>query len=905
MQTCLIHSTSLVRCSRLSYSLDPKQILSLAHSLAGLPPIFHGKVKNFLASLVAKILRSSSSSCEGGHVQPPAQQMAGLASTVQIGSMYLQSSLLLHEHVWESVVEYSNDGSGAGVGGHAEDDSCCRQTQTRIDVESVGLAPVVMLELCWWMERRLSLAQHSMTAGQMNDGMAGLLRLLRGVLTHPLIERALKVAFRARGSTMPPLERLVSIEMAMSSENEFGGASIKLMVLESVTLDRVAVNSAASAEGGQNGSDFDQSAAAQPPDKRGASSVSDVWNDCAACLFGNASLRDAASRRIRRGSMPSKGCIAGVEETVRDWETRFHPMWRDTNADDRHTHWSTEGVDGVLDSIIQVMGKLCNLEAAAGSVCKKVGAHESSEKTCDVRELGTKGQRRASVLLAEVLALLTRLGIDGYGSALVLVAEVTVPVIGATEGRRKAIESLRLLWEGWFCKMRPLEFGAIDRLMHVALLWYGGRSDENQGNDDFGDDSMTRMLEDLPILGAEMVRNWTRLRRTLQPVIGSRRTSADPFMRDGWACHLDSLYNAGKEILMYSPGAGFAAAATPSATTQVPTHKSGRIPLGPVKNSIPDQKDSAYAQGRDQACTLKDTQNGKAPRARDRDEPITEPCYDHFRDAVAALPHTSAQVVIGVLHAAVEMRTKGPREVSIPLGDAKRVKALTGEPRSSERFGAPELFQETLLKKTGTCDGASGKAWVACVLEPMFGPNPARLAASSLRVLLDTLVWEIGHCRTPNGIGNTGDIAGGARAEVFESLGVSLAVAILGHVPPLVTGMAEPPCLTASSSSVSPIERLGRSLAVLDILKMLSAGHQALDQPGGWIVILLSHYTAALLILVKEHAASALVNQRGWPDVVAFVHARVRSVARQELQRLPVALRLAAQEVDPLLTQYF
>ncbi|CAM9377697.1 unnamed protein product [Hapterophycus canaliculatus] len=899
------------RCSNLladPKNLDPKQTLSLAHSLAGLPPAFHGKVKNFLASVVGENLRPRSPSCGGHRVQAPTEQMAGLARAAQIGALYLQSSLLLHGQIWECGVEYNGDESRTGAEGHAEGDACGRETQTRVNMESVGFAPVILLEFCWWMERRLSLAEHSMAVERRNDGMAGLLRLLRGVLNRPLIERALRKAFRAQGmrsSMAPRLERLVALESAVSSENAFGGSSLKLMVLESVTLGRVVIDPAENAVGRRYGGITDQATSTQQPDKSGEDRIAEVWKECASCLFGDPNLRDAACKRVRRGPTPRHGSFVGIEETVRDWESYFHPAWRDGNPDRGITHWSTEGVEGVLDGIMQVMGKLCNLEAAAGSVCEKGGGDGSPDQIRDARELRTKCKRRASILLAEVLALLTRLRVNGSGPALVLVTEMMVPAIGAAEGRRKAIESLRLLWEASFYKMRPLEFGAIDRLMRIGLLWYGGRSDAEQGSGDPADDRMMRMLEDFPILGAEMVRNWTRLRCTLQPVIVSPPSSADPFGRDGWACHLDSLHNAGKEILLDLAEGGFTTAATCSPVARRSINNPGRVPLRTVKNSMLDHRGKVCVQDRTQGCTIHDRENAKAPQACSRDEPGAEPHNDLFRDAFAALPHTSAQVVIGVLHAAADMCTRGSREMPFPSGDAKRVKSLTGEPRKLEGFGSTELCEGKLVRGIGACEEGSSKAWVARLLEPMFGPNSAGPAASSLGVLLGTLVCEVGYRRVSAGTAEIGDASGGVRAEAFRSLGVSLAAAILGRTPHLVTGMAEPPCLMAAGSSVDPVERLGRSLAVLDILKILSAVHPGLNQAGLWIVVLLSHYTAALLIFVREHADSTLLNQCGWADVVAFVHAHVGSIAPQELQSLPVAMRLAAREADPLLKQYF
>lgn len=926
------------------YSLDPKQVLSLCHILAALPPAFHLKVGSFLANLVAKIMRPMSTDSAAS------PEVAGLASTAQVGALYLQSTLLLHEHVWESAAESVDDaspehhnsrrrapdgrqmlGSATGDGGSSEMPSC-------LDNQMVGLAPVILLEFCWWVERRLSIVQQSARSeGRVGPHLAveilGLLRLLRGVLKHPVIKRALNRAFGARGSTTPPLEHLVSLEMAVSSENDFGGASTKLALLESVTLGRLVVDPKDNTEGLQCGRfSTDEEELVRLQGKNGASSVEEVWKECVACLFGDPSLRDAALRRVCRSSTPNEldhGDDVRIEQAVRTWESYSHSSWR--SVDGRLTS-DSEGVQGLLDSILQVMGKLCDLEATAGSMCGKgcppAGLGESDDALnmvkCSIR-------RKASLLLVEALALLTRLRVDAAGPALVLVAEITIPAIGATEGRRKAMASLRLMWKEWLRKLRPLEYGAIVSLVRLALMWCGGRRDTKHGVGEHEDCPVVQMLEDLPLLAAEIARVWPRLSFTLQPVIGSP-SSTGPYAPGGWAFHLNILHCAGEKLIRDLVGGGWASSTSDLSTrkTIIPstarptTNKTGRVPLGPVNITTQDQRKrgEAHAQDRDQGCTAKGP-----PGARDEFS-AAEPCHDQFRDASAALPrtsaalpHTSAQLIIGVIRAAatflVKLRTKRSREVPVLLVDTKRTKTLTGTPAG---LSTTVRGEGTFFEGIGVCDGGSSKpasqqlaiafqpppttAWVARVLAPVYGPGPEASTISSLGVLLETLVSELGFGRIPSGT-SKGD-SGGSHADVCESFGVSLVVAILGHAPALVARMAEPPCLTASSSSTTPIERLGRSLAVLDSLKLLldEVPQRHSDRPGAWVTVVLSHYTAALLSMSKDGHAIGLPNGRPWSDVAAFVHARIKNIAPQELRQLPAALRLAAKEVDPLLKQY-
>ncbi|CAM9644384.1 unnamed protein product [Ectocarpus fasciculatus] len=895
----------LRRCSSLLAKpnrLDPKQLLSLTHSLAGLPAAFYPKVEGLLARLVAKIFLPRPSACRGGHVKSAVRRTAGLAATSQVGALYLQSSLLLHEHLWEkSTTDIVCEDATAGGPERHNSRVGQRLSGPARDVGGgghigwVGPAPVALLELCWWMERRLSIELGRSSRSCPTGDTAALLRLLQSVTKHPLMERALQRAFGSRGSTLPTLERLIALELAAASETDFVGPSTKLALLKSVTLGRlVADDQADDAEILQSDTLGADKAALAPPQRgeKGAGStageVLDVWKECAACLFGNLRLRDAAHRKVCDGWTASE--VGGGRGVSRDpgvstWESHSHASWRNTG--DNGTH---------------VMGNLCSLEATAGSM-----QASGLEQTGGVRESKKRNRRGASLLFAEALALLNRLRADAASPALVLVAEIAIPAIGATEGRGKAIQSLRLLWKKWFNQVRPFEYGAIQKLMRVALMWYGGRSDASQAAGVQHEGCPVKhMLEDLPLLAAEMVRHWTRLSRTLQPVIGSSPAPAGPFARGGWAFHLSNLQRFAKALVL-----DLASPTEEEATSRpVIKEQTGRIPLGPVKNSVQDKRkrEAANAVDADQGYRAKDHKDGKVPTASfPRGGLGTGLCQDQLRDASAALPHTSAQVLVGVFHAAAEVRRRAQRPrgaPSSPSVEAKRPKTAKGTLPGNDSTGCDG--GTLLVEGIGVCGRGSSRAWVSRVLEPVYGPGLAEPVVSSLGVLLGTLVTELGSSRAPSACGVIGDSFGGVeRTDAFESLlGVSLAVALLGHAPHLVARLAEPPCLTPSSSNTGPIERLGRSLAVLDILRLLL--EQVPGTPGVWLTVALSHYTAAVLITMSENgqAVRALMNGRAWSDMVAFVHARVGATTTEQLRRLPVALRLAAQEVDPLLKQY-
>ena len=867
--------------------LDAKQVLSLAHSLAALPPAFHPKIGTFLTGLVTKVLR------------PLSTDYAGLAATAQVGALYLQSTLLLDEHGWKRATGRIDDADPD------EDERDSSETRSYLDNKPVGLAPVALLDFCWWMERRLSIAKQSATREQRNEPRlavekAGLLRLLRSVVTHPLITRALHQACEARGSTIPPLKHLVALEMAVKSDEGFGGGSIKLAFLDSVTLGRLVLSPMDNAES-LPGCCFSTAGdkLVQPEGKSEAISVEELWKECVEVLFGNARLLDACRARVCMdatcASSESEDVVgAGSEQADRIWQSHFHSSWR--GAGDRHSSDSV-GVQGVLGSMLHVMSKLCSLEATAGSMCENPLSPGGFEGMGDaVVSVGYSRRRTASLLLQETLTLLSRLRFDAGTSALVLITEMTIPAIGATEGRRNVIASLRLMDE-CFCNARPLAYGAIVRLMRVALMWCGDRSETKPQGARHESCPVMRLLEQLPTLSAEMVRVWPRLSRTLRPVIGSPAPTG-PYARGGWAFRLHTLHAVGRKLVRDLSG-GWASSTSDistrravSSTAPSPTKKVGRTPLGPVCNSSThgQRKGGGAAAKKRDPCSNDPQGPGDAFGA-------TEPCDDQLRDASAALPRTSAQVVVGTIQVAASFSLRANSSpCEVPNSKRAKTSAVLGAAGHDKGIGTREGASSSASSQPVAVafKPPPQSTWVSQFLAPVYGPGDDALRTSSLGVLLSTLITELG-CWSGAG--------GGVRTGVCEAIGGSLVVAILVLAPSLVARLAEPPCLTASSA----VERLGRSLAVLDSLKRLlvEAPSQHNEKPGVWMTVVLTHYTAALLSMSKEEpAVAALPNGGAWSDVVAFVHEHVVRFSAQELGRLPAELRLAAKDVDPLLNQY-
>lgn len=947
--------------------------------------MFHPKIDRLLADLVARTLRPSSADGSGDDDGPSNAVCRLISSSKEeaglVGALYLQSTLLLHGQIRTCATEKGCDeGHGRSPKGSTGREfntsrqresgkrqslvfegggGGCNEAPRSLDNASVGFAPVVLLDFLWWMERRLSMAE--LTTLEQNTSptaleLVKLLRLLRSVVKHPLVERALQRTLVSPSAVVPPLARMIAFEVTASTQKDLIGASTNLAFLQSITLGRLMATPTVDIGG--------------------------VWKECVACLFGNASLRDAACRRVCRDETQHE---FENRHNVRSNEGAFslefnsHPSWRDWDFHGKLTDdpLNVEAVQ-TLDSILQVMRRLCSLEATAGSICAKRRPEAGHTQEA------AKDGRRASVLLAEALALLGGPDAASEGAvspALVLIAEIAMPTIGATEGHQKAIDSVRLIWEGWFCKVRPLEYGAIASLTQMALMCYGGQSETGQSGGEPRSCPVMHMLDDLPLLAVEMVRVWPTLARTLRPMIGVSTEAVGPYAHGGWAFHLSTLHAFGDELARnlaggtlcsskpvgeLSSGAAIPSAAQPPIAKNIEGQgaseslscKDGRVPLGPVNGRIRDQKGTGepHAQGKGQpwpsqqpaqGCFLGGDGRGACaqdgfganatppPKAQQALVDTAERGQHRSRHATAALPRACAELVVGAIYAAatvvIKAHAKRPRLGPVPLVDVKRAK--TGSLRSptttvaSARAGVNESVDGLVLdgSNVSETDGNDSSqpsaiafqpppstAWVTWVIEPLYEPGLKAGAASSLLVLLETLVkalgnYRAGDMRKRSALGMRGDISA-----AVQMIAGSLVVAILGYAPPLVGQVAEPPCLESSATPTTPTERLGRSLAVLDCLKLLlnEASSRHKKEPAAWLPALLSHYASALLgmsSILKESSDGSVVltlpTSPGWKDTVAFVHARVRDIAPQELRRIPVAI--AVQEVDPLLRQYY
>lgn len=975
-------------------------------------------MEQLLADLVAKAIsprpgggcaNSNSRSNAARCGRPSTNEKAGFAATAQVGALYLQSTLLLREKAWrrapEEVNGSSSPGSRTGAAGqklhnsqmpassekqtlvHPSATGACGETPSSFGKVSVGVGPVILLDFLWWMERRLSIALT--TKSEPRDGphaakeLSGLLPLLQSVMRHPLIERELKQTFGAWGAAMPRLERLVAFEVAVSRGTDFCGPSTKRAFLEHVTLGRLVVDPDC-AEGSTSsniGTDENEGVvfARRQQGRVGTSNVAAevkcVWKECADCLFGNSSLTHAAYRRVCRDTMSNES------SDVLSWESSTHPSWTDWNARGavKGDLVDAEGIQTLLDSMLQVMERLCNLEATANSVFNRGRRPAANlDKTADAHDArmrGTSSERGASVLLAEAVGLLKRPGTTIGGavsSVLVLIAEIAIPAIGASEGRSKAIDSLRVVWEECFCKTRPLKFDAIASLTRMAFTWCGGQSETRESAGDNEGCPVVQMLEDLPLLAAEMVRVWPRLARTLQPAIGTPSSLAGPYALGGWASRLSSLHNVGKELVLNLAGGGLepsqpggglqtSEGAIPSTVDRTPSdnlcrasassREDGRIPLGPVNDRTPGQRDglNARVQGGGKDCPPEDHQGGRgalkegygacaqdgfgsdtASFSKKRPAAVAvlaNRCQDGLRDG-SALPRTCAELIVGVVDAAaaalVEVPTRRSSEEATSFGNPKRAKMVSKSAGVSagldvDGCGESTHFGAIRLRDTGSAvkrpRGTAfrpppSSAWIARVLKPLYGSGAGERVALSLRVLLESLVNKLTYHRIcAIRMGGAGSIDNGG---VSQGLAVSLVVAILEHAPPLVAHMAGPTCAASSATPMALRDRLGRSLAVLDSLRLLleDVPPRETNERGARLGAVLVNYASALLSMssMRKEAKEGCDQQtcpsgRDWAGMVSFVHARVRAIAPEELRLMPAAL--AAQEVDPLLKQYF
>lgn len=922
-----------------------------------------------------------------------------LEEVAHVGVLYLQSTVLLHGLLWtcatgevgDTVSPSSRRASGVhpptatqGGGGISN-----REVPSSLHEESVGFAPVVLLEFLWWMDTRVSVAQ-SMVPVQRHGApfaleLVVLSRMLRSVMAHPRVEGALKLTFPSRGVASPPLERLIGLEVTVSIEKDFCGPLAKLAFLENIIMEQLQLGQGrhlqcgsgsadhSHAEGGSNLQEDIESryvsvdrSHSRDETSDVASDVKTVWKECAACMFRVASLRDAARRRVNQDARPRESRTwrsAGDDEAACDQEFGVGSSWRDVEKLTEDSA-KAEGAQTVLDSMLQVMGKLCNFEATAGSIGwtekKNAGAY-LDQRRCAGTTDEVKGGRRASQLLAEALALVEGpivTSVGGTSSVLVLLAEAAMPAIGASEGHEKVIDSLRLVWDRWFRKARPLGYGAVVRLTQMALMWCGGHQWQSSGREGC---PVVHMLEDLPFLAVEMVKVWPELARTLTPVLGVPGGVPGPFALDAWACHLSTLHivrgELGEELargeLESLPPSGVLPAKG-NPRRGVKNGENERVPLGPASNraqALEGKRKKLYKQGTTQGCKSsagKYTEHRAGVGACSQDDVCvdaaalskarpalpkrtTELGRRRPREAATALPRTCAELIVGTLDCAAAVLTKSlkkrPRQVSVPMEEAKRAKMASFASSESTDTLAWHGDSRVAGMSSGvgfqSCnldwfDPPSSSAWAMKLLEPLYGSGSDDIPPSSLRTLLEVLIKTLGVRRACE-MGKVGRerVREGELIQDGQSLVVSLVVAVIEYAPSLVSHLAENPCLVSSTATITPAERAGRSLAVLDCLKRLSGettgivvSTQSVTEPSSWLTVVLSHYAAACLSLSDVRRDSKVgdkthtfLNGRAWAEVVAFVHTHVRDVAPRELRLIPT-LRVL-QEVDPMLKQYF
>lgn len=925
--------------------LDPRQVLSLTYVVASLPSTFHGGVERLLESVVSKALYAkpadirSSLGCGGEHTK--------ILATAQFGALYLQSVICLHGRV---VIGHSDESFDTRVDDarRATEDTesilrrrraqglesggAGKESLANVDEASTGFAPVALLDFLWWMERRLSFVQLANRVEENGDesrsqpDFLALLPLLGSVLRHPLVDEAYRCAMGSTIMMMPPLDRLITLEVAVS-DKDFCSPSAQRAFLESVTLGRLVSSSATggghtrgrrsplssigdgSKASVQNITHSGRTKIGRAPGEaatgNGVEEVTNVWEACAACLFKVATLRRAASRKLayqdswaRSFGVPQGARIEGgaddterqrAERTRHRWMCDVHPAWRDVKAN----VGDSEGVEGqlLLDSILKVMSKLCDLEAMVASRADVTTAlpHKTPESTSvEV----TKGRKVSALLRAAVrLANESPAVIEGgAGSALVLVAEIIMPTIVATEGRGAATAALRCLWDDYLCDLRPLEYAVVTNLTRIALTWYECQLRHGESPTTHKECVVMHMLEDLPLLTIEMVRVWPGVSLTFQPTIAASGDTFGPYSSDGWAVHLSTLHQVGHWLVHNLLGGtlgcdttdgnswiSLSSAPSSSQGTDVNTtvrasktpRGDGRIPLGSAKVGMNDgnaQQHSQMSQPRKVQCT--DRTKGIAVLSERVDQAEVDlaeelpavrgtvaPKRCRYREAAADMPRSCAELVVSVMEAAADFcmtsGSKRQHHAAAPTKKtAKKAKLHRHGIRSSPE---PESFNKVGNPTSGTTYRAHGDAASEPIQSTSHLPTSTAWASGLLRllyrrtfeekpaipgplcILLQTLVKFLGGRKTriiaERGALTLDDSIIDERASTSRSFAVSLVVAILGFAPSLFFQLVEPPFL-GSTGVVKPSEEsVRRSLAVLECLNKAS---EETEQPASF-----------------------------------------------------------------------
>lgn len=936
--------------------LDAKQVVSVTHVVASMPSVLHPKVGDLWTDIIGETLQMTPVNGAGDrweaveqHAKKRKKRGMGLLALTQIVALYLQSTALLHDKLAtcssnglddEGCPDPNGDGAsrrsktvgnGRGRRGLVGE---CNNSASSLDTQSVGCAPVILLDVVWWMERRLTSARCR------NEllpvvGIVKLSQLLHNVVEYPTVKRAFDQTF-AKGEAKPPLERVIALEVAVSRIEDVIPASTKLSFLESVILGQLPMRSSYRSEyavmneeqeGAKHCSTSMQMSSSSDPVK----GTRDTWNSCVTVLVENSSLRNAAHRRVYRDQARHDSGIV-FESYGRSLKSAREDPECLTSSGRRHGRSCGDGVQTLLTCILDVMRNLCALEATAGSISWLSGGPKTSLEKAGCRQSeGRTGERGVSMLLTEAIAILNSAGAAfecAVSSVLILIAEAAIPMIGATEGPTKAIELLHLMWHKWLCRARPLEYGVVLKLARMSFMFYGGhRRVSGEGSAGLQGCWVVSMLEDFSYLTGEMVRVWPSLARSLQPLINVAGSSRDTGHRerDDWFEHLSTLHIVGKELVQLLVGGG---SGTPvSAPSQRSSLGSGegesrlrrddrRIPLEPVHNGPQGQTSGSDHSRRGEQVDRQEDQvyardvntGHEAQRMMLR---ITELAQSPSRNATKALPRSLSLVILNAVDAAavilIEANKKRPhQDLAADTVGTKRNKS-SGAARVNGSEDLPELLHARESDKVAPQSFQSRHGhikptqWVTGLLKPLFGEASERCNLSSLSTLLETVVDALGHQGRK-------EFEGDELRGVALSLKKSLAIGILEYAPSLVARVAEAPFLASSGLLVAPAESMRRSISLLDCLKGLSEEvlRRFMAEPRAWLTTVLSHYGAVLHTMANVRSMDTVVERikgHEWEEVVAFVHAQIRGISRRQLRLIPAAVAL--QEVDPLLKQYF
>lgn len=948
--------------------LDPRQLVSLAHIVASLPPNFRPRVERVLTDLIERTLRPSAAiGSQRSDAKTNEGDVTGLRALVQFGALYVQSALVLHERICvfspKEDCDARFDGAGRGTPdayskGSTRMASIERgsrvvlsevgymETPCAVGKESECFVPVRLLDFLWWMERRLFVAQSTEVDWRVGCGtfsqtdVLPLLRVLQSVVKHPRFEFAFKLTFGSPNATMPPLERLIALEAAVSDEIDFCKPRTKHVFLKHVTLGRL-VNSSAGSERHSDvhngaiigscvgdlhgGSGVPVSVDRSAPNAETediAEDVKAVWKACVACLFKESSLREAAHQRIVCQDSWGHGLeniqSAGFNAMGIDYCGRRGEVGELTLTCDIHRSWRESVVsrecDGdatvLLDSMLQVMGQLCNFEALACEIGRGRKRDACLHKTTETRRAEESIDRKPSALIQMALSLAMHSPAATQATvapALILIADVAIPEIRNAEGNGIASDALSCLWRDYLCRLRPLEPGAVAVLTRIAVMSCHSQPCAGQRDRELEGCHVEHMLEGLPLLTAEMVRIWPRLIRTLQPVLGVTGDVSGQRASGEWHVHLATLHRLGCYLVEDLVGGMLQRSETaeslcipepPSVLSMTRTATNhtvkggaharidGREPLGSMRNGIHSRRERHEqtrgaqilpvrdAQGTtrgigNRMSAQEDTAASAAPIIEGPPEldPATAQDPDRLRRAAAAMHRSCAEVIVGVVDAAaallIKSRRKRPRQPSVvAVGSGKRGKvggawAVTavetpGRLTNGSTIKGPQITVASQLPMS-SLRPPSSEAWATCLLDPVYGPIPEASVSSPLLSLLEALIKYIAKTSAISKGALMCEVDAGhdKRGAVARCLAVSLTVTIIGSVKALFVRLLDAPFLESSTVVSDSGKTPGQSFAVLECLKRLA------EEPTLYSPLRRKLGSAAWLTVVLSHYRTA------------------------------------------------